>query len=257
MAREEPEQPPGSPDDDPNRSAEPRLSILHLLGAMTSVAVYFGLVETIRLIAVQSGYPPDPSTVLRVSPVLYGLGRGLALGGLLLWFARRRRAVPFPRYPGEYMLLVQATICLLFLARGCLACSLSVISEQGRPVLSLALYSTMMSHVTDLIRALIWTVAGLRIRMRRWRTLFFLYAAATLLVGLLTCGGIARLGAAFCVPELLVTIVLVVIVVRDHRQGTRYPWSHWLGVAICFWVALLNLGFVLEIFFRHWLRTAL
>ena len=69
-------------------------------------------------------------------------------------------------------------------------------------------------------------------------------------------GEIDRFGNVLRVPYVLLTIILVVIVVRDHRQGMRYPWSHWLSVGIRYWFTLLSVGLlVLDTFFRHWLEA--
>jgi hypothetical protein len=42
--------------------------------------------------------------------------------------------------------------------------------------------------------------------------------------------------------SILLAIVLAFIVGADHRQGLRYPWTHWLGVAIQMWSGLIVLG---------------
>ena len=78
---------------DPDRWAEPRLGILHLLGATTCVAVYLGLAQTAQLITADLADRADGNVVYEGSAVLHGLGSGIALGGLLLWMARRRRGV--------------------------------------------------------------------------------------------------------------------------------------------------------------------
>ena len=239
---------------DADRWAEPRLGILHLLGATTCVAVYLGLAQTAQLITAELADRSETRVIFEASSVLHGLGSGIALSGLLLWFARRRRAAPFPRHPGEYMLLVQAMICLLGLGFQFLFAYLRVLSEQETSALSMYLWWDKIVAVLYLIHALLWMVADLRIRIRRWQRFFFLCAGAHVLSGFLSCAGIDQFVAAHYLLYVLVTIVLVVIVVRDHRQGLRCPWSHWLGVGLRFWFALLSLGwFVLVTFFRDWL----
>jgi hypothetical protein len=253
MTSEGPSESPFAAGYDPASCPEPRLGILHLLGATTCVAVYFGLVQTIRLIAFDQPGPADPSVAAEASGVLYGLGWGLSLGGLVLWFVRRWRGMPFPRHPGEYMLLVEATVCLLLLARGFLSAYVSVMLERGSLALSVPLWGNTIPFVFDLCRAIVWTVAGFRIGIRRWRRFFFLVAVSEIIVYFFACGGFALGFAAFCGGEVLVVIVLAAIVARDHRRGLRYPWSHWAGVAIWFWSALLNLGFLVLSSLRHWL----
>ena len=243
---------PGSPfalDYDPDRWADPRLGILHLLGATTCVAVYFGLAQTAQLITADFVDRSDTRLVHEASWVLSGLGSGLALSGLLLWLARRWRGMPFPRHPGEHMLVVQAINCILGLGFQFLFAHLWVLSEQETLDLPVYLWWDKLLFVLFLIHALIWMVAGLRIGIRRWRRFFFLCAAARVLLGLVACGGVLS-STPYHVLYVLLSIVLIVIVVRDHRQGMRYPWSHWLSVGVHFWFTLLNLWwFVLETFF--------
>jgi hypothetical protein len=248
---------PGSPfaaGYDRDRWAEPRLGILHLLGATTCVAIYLGLAQTAQLITADLAEGADRSLIFEASSVLHGLGSGIALAGLLLWFARRRRGIPFPRHPGEYMLVVQAMICLLGLGFQFLVAYLRVLSEEETSALPMYFWLDKIWVVLSLVHALLWMVADLRIRIRRWQRFFFLCAGAHVLGGFLHCAGVNEFIAAHYLLYVLVTIVLVVIVVRDHRQGMRYPWSHWLGVGLRFWFALLSLGwFVLVTFFLDWL----
>jgi hypothetical protein len=247
---------PFAPDYDPDRWAEPRLGILHLLGATTCVAVYFGLARTAQLITAELADRPDGNVVFEASSVWYGLGSGIALSGLLLWVARWRRAVPFPRHPGEYMLIVQAIICVLVLGLHFLSGYLRLLSEQETSAFSVYFWQDKIWVALYLVHALLWMVADIRIGIRRWQTFFFLCAGVHVLSGFLNCAGMDRFVAAHYLLYVLLSIVLVVIVVRDHRQGMRYPWSHWLGVGIRFWFTLLSLvWFVLETFFQHWLQA--
>ncbi len=79
---------------------EPRLSIMHLLVWTACVAVYFSFIRT-RAQYVQAQYTSGPG----VFPVLYGLGFGTALAGLVLLASRRLRGFPLAKHPGEYLLL--------------------------------------------------------------------------------------------------------------------------------------------------------
>jgi hypothetical protein len=152
--------------------------------------------------------------------------------------------------------MVQAIVCLLGLGTWFLYAYLRVLSEQETSGFSMYFWWDRILFVLCLIHAALWMVADLRIGLRRWQTFFFLCAVSRVLTGLLTLSEIDRFIAAYYVPYVLVTIFLAVIVVRDHLQGIRYPWSHWLGVAIRFWFTLLHLGFlVVRTFFQHWLET--
>ena len=148
---------PFAPDYHLSEPADPRLGIVHLLVATACVAIYLGLEQTAR-------------------------------GGLLLWVARRLRGMPFPRHPGEYMLVVEGILCLLFLGLGILWPLLNVMSERG-------LIYPWWSVVVFLyvIGALVWFVAGRWIGIRAWRRFFFLCAGARLVGACLDCGGLSRL----------------------------------------------------------------
>jgi hypothetical protein len=232
------------------------LGIAHLLGATACVALYLGLAQTARLVEAAVADRGEASVVWEASSVLGGLGAGIALSGLLLWFVRRLRGKPFPRHPGEYMLVVEAISCLLGLGLHFLFVYLRVWSEDDWSAIPMYFWWDKILIVFYLIHAVIWTVAGTRIAVRRWRRLFFLCAASNVLDGFLNCAGIASFVPVHYLLYVLVSIVLVVIVIRDHRQGMRYPWSHWLAVGIRFWFALLSVGwFVLFTFLQHWLET--
>ena len=38
------------------------------------------------------------------------------------------------------------------------------------------------------------------------------------------------------VVPLAISFILMVVVIQDHLEGKRYPWSHWMGVALRLWL---------------------
>ena len=243
---------PFAPGHQPSGHPDPRLGIVHLLVGTACVAIYLGLEQTARGLPVDVVNLSERTIVLEAFRLLYALGAGIALGGLLLWVARRLRGMPFPRHPGDYMLVVEGILCLLFLGLGLLWPLLNVMSEHG-------LIYPWWSGIVFLyvINALVWFAAARWIGIRAWRRFFFLCAGARLLACCLDCGGLFRFAAGHPALYVLICAVLVVIVVREHRRGLRYPWTHWLGVGIRIWFVLLNLvWFVLATFFSQLLFEA-
>ena len=79
----------------------PRLSILHLMGAMTCIAVYLAITR-----AFGSVLQPRQFVGHHFFWAFNGIGSGVALGGLLLLVSMRIQGLPFPRYPGEWLWIV-------------------------------------------------------------------------------------------------------------------------------------------------------
>jgi hypothetical protein len=106
MTSEEREPPPATADDASAKVSCPRLGLIHLLMWTACVAVWLGLQRVVGQLFWNSAHPFGDSILKIADTVLTSLGNGAALGGLLLWVARRRRGLPFPKHPGEYLLVV-------------------------------------------------------------------------------------------------------------------------------------------------------
>lgn len=78
----------------------PQLRIAHLMFWTACVAVYLSMIRMLQ------ETDPDTSTVFGNVWMLYGLGAGTGLAGLLLGVAWRFRGMPFPVTGGEYMLVM-------------------------------------------------------------------------------------------------------------------------------------------------------
>jgi hypothetical protein len=170
---------------------------------------------------------------------------GPALGGLLIWGARLRRAILFPRHPGEYLLVVEGMIALLSLETGFLAPLLiEVLDQYDEPPIVFVSFLGVLLVSFHLAGVLVWYFAGRWIGTGAWGMFFFLCAGAQLL-GSCNCGALSFLVVGHCELDLLISPIPVVLAVKEHRRGLRYPWTHWLGVGIWLWFALLNVPWFL------------
>jgi hypothetical protein len=165
---------------------------------------------------------------------------------MVLVVARRRRGLRFPVHPGEYLLVLRGFSVLIGWAS--LATAFLVFGSDGvfrfQPIPVLLVVSTLIL-VLLYVGAWVWTVVG--VKSPRWRVFllampasYFLGEAVLLvfyrLVAPSTGANAARLSRAL--PPLIVTIVLAAVVLKDHLDGKRYPWTHWFGVATSFWIAV-------------------
>lgn len=232
---------PTPPAPDPYQGGEPRLGIIHLLVWTACVAFLLGINQSFP----SSFSPGDRANRISLAFGIQSLGAGAGLAGLLLWGWRRYRGRAFPRYPGEYFLVaigltvalsVPFTIWFCFLAA-------SVGTRGG--------LSSAMRMVTGWIWAqtilfgIVYLAAAIRMKATRWRLVFLL------------CLGIAiarrsdillRLFPIF--PTWLALsfagdVFLGVALWLDWRQKLRYPWPHWLGIAIIFWDTVAQLTWLL------------
>ena len=239
MAAEKPDPSPSTSARASTEPHEPRLGIVHILVGTACVAIYLGLAQTVRhgLGTVAHPEMTGRGIVLAAARLLQGAASGTALGGLVLWVTRRMRRTPFPKHPGEYLLVVRGISSVLFLVLD------FVILQTIKPAPVHARERAI--SLFNLIVAMVWIWAMLVVRARRWRAFFFVAAAFELLSCVLLWAGVAHRGAWRHALYTLVPVVLAVVVVKDHRQGLRYPWTHWLGVGVQMWIALVALGWYL------------
>ncbi len=229
----------GSPFAPPGGAREhdgPRLGIAHLLVGTACVAVYLGLAQTSQELCAEIYDSAERSVAEQGIWILFAVGAGIALGGLPLWITRRRRGMPFPCYPGEHLLMVQATLSLLGLGVGMLW-----------PALYVLLGETGMYRVWSgvfflylLLRAAAYSSGAIWVAVRAWRRYFCLCAAVELLGGACVCCSGVPADSPNRVLYVLVSVVLLAIVIREHRRGLRFPWTHWLGVAVRLWFMALS-----------------
>ncbi len=216
--------PPGSPF--ANEPEQLRLGIIHLMGWAASTAVYFSLYRIMVF------GRPDPLTVFTIISVFAGLGIGAAWGGLLIYLSRRCRGIPFPVAPGEILLVALGVISLLSTG----VCGLSNLPEflAGGDEGYMTYYMYMLSQFFGgAVSAVVYRIAGTKTSVVRWRVFFYSSAALSVVVLLMTCVEYGLYSGSF-VYYLFATsrLILLAVVFVDIRKGLRYPWTHWLGVAV-------------------------
>lgn len=216
---------------------EPRLGILHFMVWTACVAAYLGLARVLT-------FPPSDRIPVpfMAAWAMHATGAGAALGGLGLLAARRWRGLPFPVHPGEYLLVV--------LGFG------SVLGLAARATLRLALAREeaeffnsgyfLLWHLVDFafpfVYALIFLWPLVRVKIPRWRWFFGTLIAGHFIRQLMFCGGPTLGNVASKVLFCGVVLLLVTVVLWDHFQGKRYPWTHWAGVFVSLWFDGLAIG---------------
>lgn len=221
----------------------PRLGILHLMVLTACVAAWMGAMRSLVL-AAEGGTLLDSDPFLATAGTLYGIGGGAALAGLILLVARRLRRIRFPVHPGEYLLtycavgaVLQAAVYPIYLAMAHLDFS----SGSTMPFFVILPLATFVINVAFFI----WALIG--VKRRRWRV-FLLSIPVCHVVGYGLMGVTASLagpGAIFYVVQnvapLVASVVLAVVVIQDRLEGRRYPWSHWMGIALRLWFDVVRI----------------
>lgn len=180
----------------------PRLGIVHLLVWTACVAVVLGLNRLIL-----RDRPIEGTEGIWL--LLVGISGGTALGGLVLYYARRYRGLPFPVAPGDYLLVVHgidfglrlAVFPLFWMSPFRDVPSLPFIFWSG-------LGATCFSRVL-----MLWPAK--RVKEPHWHRCFW-----TMFVGIFLFFG------------LIVLFVLLVALIEDYSKKRTYPWTHWVGIAL-------------------------
>ncbi len=230
----------------PEELESPRLGIFHLLALTACVAAYLGVTQTLSR-ATQQGTPPIGGLAAATGSA-HAIGAGAALAGLILFAVRRLRGLRFPTHPGEYLLVILGVGAVLDLARSTLVTLL--IFSGNFPIERTQWVFVTIELGTFGIKAamLIWALVC--VKVRRWRA-FFLAVPVVNVAAIASVTFLARtmspqniVVASAGVPVLL-SVVLAVVVIRDHAEGKRYPWTHWLGVGTHFWLDAARVGMLL------------
>ena len=237
-----PQSPLASPDtpEAPARQQpeQPRLGILHLMVLTACVAVWMGVTRTIALAAEElPALGSDP--FLAAWGTLQGIGGGVALSGLILLVARRLRRIPFPIHPGEYLLVMVAISVTLSSAVYPYFLLILRMEPTSAPPWWL---TTGLGIVVFAVNAAVFIWTFVCVQIWRWRVfLLWILISQVAVYGLmLLADHLAGLGATIfiiisSVVPIAASVVLLDVVVQDHLQGKRYPWSHWMGVALRLW----------------------
>lgn len=247
MDPDKPPQSPFAPGWSPDASTEPvpdqpRLGIIHFLVWMTCVAVCLGITRAWWGIQIADRASGPQSILIYLG--LLDIGSGAALGGLALWMTRRLRGWTFPRYPGEYLLAVLGVTVLLSLAMYITDLVLASFDEGGAGHAKSIVFDGYGQFAQGLIRGLFLLWAVVCVKVPRWRLFFFGVLATGLLPSFCVFWLMGLMGPNR-VLYFVLSVWLIALVITDHFQGRRYPWTHWLGVAVYLWYEAVAAGWAL------------
>ena len=247
--------PPNSPfqapqDVPPSTEPEqPRLGIIHLMGWTACVAVQFSVGKTFPFVQTDSVLQLEPSLILAVGAEI---GRGTALGGLLLLVVRRYRRLPFPSQPGEWLLvLLGIRTVTAILQRGLL------FYMAPNDTMSWQAFSGF-GVLISLLMAVLYVLAAVKTRILRWRVYFVAALVAGVmtvilpflvsLVGAMPPNTPKGLAALHQSPWLALSVLLLYVAVKDAGGDVPFRWPHWLGVGIALWNAILLVAWIVLLF---------
>jgi hypothetical protein len=230
-----------TPPDSPFRREpeQPRLGIIHLLGWTTCVAVQFSV---IRAFAAADWVPSlEPSLVLAAG---VEIGQATALGGLVLWAARRYRRLRFPGQPGETLLVLLGIGAAISLVQRPLYYSAAQLQ-------TLPWLLSLFAFLEVLLLAVLYLIAAVKTTVPRWRA-YFVTVLVTgaiafillLLMSLLLSPAHDSLRAFMPLisrsPQIIPAALLLLVAVIDSGQRPRYRWTHWLGIGLGLWNGVMN-----------------
>ena len=233
----------------PERPEPPPLGILHLMVLTACVAICLAVNRPLAVPYRTESLRPAAGPLGVAAGSLYSIGGGAALAGLLL-LTRRRRGLPFPEHPGEYLLVMTGV-----------ASTLDMISRavflRFFEAPTLWLYNLSSLAILG-INCLVFLWAFVCVNTWRWRLFFLAIPAAkgvTVPVAYLLSRWLPP-GTAWLwrienlLPHLLVAAALVVVVLSDLFQRKSYPWTHWFGVGTRLWLEAAAVPAFLWIAFR-------
>ena len=227
-----------------DRPEPPRLGILHLMVLTACVALWMGILRALALATGGDLSTLGSDSYQAMAGSLYGIGGGAGLAGLILFFARRLRGFRFPVHPGEYLLVISGISNTLWLAINPVYVWIAHRGISGQPSMWV-FWSVALAAFA--INAAVFVWALVRVKIRRWR-IFLLSIPVCHLAGyglMWMSVRIASPGPMFYVIQnvapLAAAVVLLIVVIQDHLEGKRYPWSHWMGIALRLWLAVVGI----------------
>lgn len=230
-----------------NRPEPPRLGVSHLMVLTICVAAYAGLNRSQAIPYRMESFSPEAGPVAVGVGTFASIGGGAAAAGLLL-LMRRRRGLPFPKHPGEYLLVLTGVGSVLDLVRR--VAFLPFVGAPNAWVYDLSALAMFGIYAL----AFLWALAS--VPSRPWQ-LFFLAIpgsrGAAVAVGYLLSfwyrpGAVWRMESV--VPNVLVAAALIAVVLSDHLRRKCYPWTHWFGVATRLWLEAAAMAGFLWIAYR-------
>lgn len=216
--------------------ADPPLSILHLLIWVGIVAVLLGLWDLLdRLQPKSARLLIEDWKKLPISMILRTMSvaaAGAEIGGLLMFFARRRRGIVFPVQPGEWLLVMFGAadlFDLLYYYSSLLRTDGTFYTHRWYE------FHCLSEHLAYLLA---FAVAAVACKAAGpWRWFFWIATIAALLSAgrallpifdewqsIYTHHWLRWPAMAIC------AVVLAIAVGSDLRSRTRRGWVHWVGV---------------------------
>lgn len=226
------------PAPDPYQGGEPRLGIIHLLVWTACVAMVLGSDQTFSAVF---SHGQDKSGVI-LARGLAALGSGAGLGGLFLWGWRRRHGRPFPRHPGEYLLVVIGLSAILSMLMEGVLCALVVPVKEAIPSTSWLLPVWTCSDA--LACGAMYSVAAWCVTAWRWKAAFLVCLTVTILRTLISLLD-AYSSVSWLVVSLPTDLAILIAILIDLRHRLRFPWPHWLGIVIFYWDTIVSLVWML------------
>lgn len=225
------------PTPDPYQGGEPRLGIIHLLIWTACVALVLGIDQSFS-----SGFPTLHCENRMATALVQSMGGGTALAGLLIWARRRYRGQAFPRYAGEYFLVVFGILTALYLANEVSGCVLMQLGEHRRGSSHMRLIRGGWNCTLALAPIVAYLASTIRLKAMRWRVVFLLCLGIEILTDLQGPVLLPHEVASFFALSFASDAAVGVALWLDWRQGLRYPWPHWLGVAAFYWRVVLQMS---------------
>jgi hypothetical protein len=207
----------------------PRLSIAHLLLWTTACALFFAAVKALAKV------PPGGLGTVLVA--LDGFGVGAAWAGLCVFVSRRLRGAGWPIEPGEWLLA-------LFGMRLAVE-TLLKLTMSGQ-------FHSLPSVLDALTSCLAVVPVFSRVLPAPWKVVFYLLTGIYGLPLVHLCleawlhwphGALGGLADQIVAGQtLLFGLVVLPAVWRDWRTGRRWSWLHWTGLALVWWLPLMEIA---------------
>lgn len=164
-----------------------------------------------------------------VNMLINSIGGSMICFGPFLFVERRAKKIPFPRAPGDFLLLaLSARLLFSTVIEIVLYYTTSVESRIETYTQYLWLITNGSVFLAALVMLLAWPRAS-----QPWRVGIVCIAGLSLWASVGAQLGMIRYqGIAFHIVRLLPIVILIWVCAADMRQRHRYSWTHWLGIGL-------------------------
>ena len=212
------------------------MGIIHLMIWITGVAVYMGFSK-----ALTEG---TPLSLQGASPLLWGLqsiAAGTSVAGLTLFLFWRAQGWRFPAYAGEYLLatfgLFYVCSLLMPLAYWLIVATSGELPGSPWDSVWMRLYCALLYSASGVLLI----VGAMLSRPARWRFILIYFGALLLANAMSVMAHGLQWFTILHAASVIFTLSLLVVCVMDLVQRVRYPWTHWLGPAVCLWSGVIQI----------------